>query len=329
MTVITLSITESAQQIISGIPVTVMVTANLPSTIFYTLDGTQPTVMSAVYVGAITLPSNQNTVVLKVFASNGTDSSSVTTLTYAPDISTIRKARNTVLNAGSNDNINRYPFGNGTQIGTIYGPPSNLGAVDLSSVENIPDGYDGTATGTPSNGTDKPKSQYRFIYSETNRLGERGNGIGTVPGTVTLRVPEVVEVSSSSDANSKFFNPRAMVIFQDGRDAPYDPNMPRLNREFFSLQNPERTKDGQIISTAGHEGNTISGSLIRSNYNPTENTITYYYRDHDTGRWIIATEPYRPNNSGLGSLAHVVLSSRQNGVGIVFPWIPFASRKLI
>ncbi len=327
MAVITLTVVESSRQILSGIPETISISTSIPSTIFYTLDGTEPTVMSAVYIGAITLPTNQNSVVLKAFATNGTDTSSITSITYAPNLSNVRRAHSTVLNGNNNDNIDRYPFGNPSFTGAIYGPPSTINAADLSGVDNIPDGYDGTATGTPSNGLDKPKSQYRFVYSETNRLGETGHGIGTLPGNVTLRVPESLAPSNSSNANSKFFNPRAMVVFQDGRETPYDPNLPRLNREFFSLQNPEKTKDGQIISTPAFEGNTISGSMVRSQYSPADNTITYYYRDHDTGRWIIAIEPYR-QNSGLGQLTNVVLSSRQNGVGIVFPWIPFASRKL-
>jgi hypothetical protein len=49
--IITITITESSVQLVSGIPKSVTITTNFPSTIFYTLDGSTPSVNSLIYVG--------------------------------------------------------------------------------------------------------------------------------------------------------------------------------------------------------------------------------------------------------------------------------------
>ena len=62
-----------------------------------------------------------------------------------------------------------------------------------------------------------------------------------------------------SDANSPFFNPKALVIFQDHTKPPYDPNITQLMRPSFSLQNPETTRDGALLFTTAFDGNAASG----------------------------------------------------------------------
>lgn len=70
MAVISISITESSEQIVSGIPKFVNISTNIPSTIFYTIDGSTPTLFSNIYTEAIFLPIDKPTATLKVFASN-------------------------------------------------------------------------------------------------------------------------------------------------------------------------------------------------------------------------------------------------------------------
>jgi hypothetical protein len=327
MAVITITITESSQQIVSGIPKSVTLATNIPASIFYTLDGTTPTMMSPLYVQPIALPTNNPGVTLKLFATNGVDISDVISEKYAPDITQLRYPHDTVIGLTSSSLVDRYPFGDqrpNTNVG--YGSTGGL-TVDAFDVPNIPDGYDGTGTGTRSNGTDLPKSSYDFVYSETNRRGERGHGIGTLPGKVSIFKPPVTPPSTSSSTSDKMFNPRAMVIHQDYRNPPTDPNISYLNREFFSLQNPERSREGHLFQNRGIDSNGVSGSLIRSHFNAQNNTITYYYRDSDTGRWIISVEAAGMNPK-LSSLASMVFSSRSDGAGYVYKWIPFASRRL-
>lgn len=327
MAVITLTISESEQQIVSGIPKTIYIEANIPSTIFYTLDGTEPTTSSAIYVGPITLPTNDSGVTFKVFATNGTDESVIVTELYAPDISTMRRPRAGVtgLSPMGQQPQNRFPYGGNAPAANVQYNTSGGITVDAPDTANVADGYDGD--GGLTGGSDLARSEYNYIYSDRNRLGEYGDGIGTLPAEVTIRVPEPENVSSSSNSYDKYFNPRAMVIYQDSSIAPYDPNMSQLNREFFSLANAETSREGAQYRNSSLQGNNVTGSFIRSQFNASDNTMTYYYRDNETGRWIISKEKFQPNNPNIGQLSKIVLS-RNEGAGMVFKWVPFMSRHL-
>lgn len=328
MTVISVTITESTQQIIAGIPQTLIFDVNIPATIFYTLDGTTPTTSSSIYVETITLPTNFPSINLKLFATDGINSSDIISKIYAPTTSLARMPHDTVVGLSANGPTQQsiFPFGDfSPDLPLAYGKSGGL-VVDDPNVTNIPDGYDGV--GGVSNGTDLPLSSYSFIYSTANAEGETGNGIGTLPAKITIKVPLPTNPSTSSVMSDKFFNPKAMVIYQDSRNASYD-NVPQLNRAYFSLQNPERDSNGSLLLNTAFDSSTITGSFLRSHYNPSDNTINYYYRDKATNQWIISKEVFTPRNPNLGALYQVVFAARGATVGTVFKWIPFASRKLI
>lgn len=329
MTVISLNLSESTEQIVSGIPKTLTVTASVPSTIFYTVDGSLPTTDSNVYIGPISLPTNNSSVNFQTFATDGVVSSSVLQKIYSPNLIGARLPHATVigLNTQGPNQIDSFPFSDFSPDNPLpYGKSGGI-TVDDPSIINIPDGYDGA--GNIANGTDLPLTSYKRIFSTTNSEGETGPGIGTLPAKVTIKVPIPVNPSSSSDTSSKFFNPKAMVIYQDSSKPSYD-NVSQLNRASFSLVNTEREKNGAYLMNNAFDSSTISGSFLRSYFNPKDNTINYYYRDAFTNQWIISKEHFIPRNPDLGALYKVVFSSRGNGnIGQVFKWLPFASRKLI
>lgn len=60
MSVITITIIESVLQLIPGIPKFVTLETNIASNIFYTLDGTDPTLFSNVYSDRINFQPQQN-----------------------------------------------------------------------------------------------------------------------------------------------------------------------------------------------------------------------------------------------------------------------------
>lgn len=326
MTVISISVTESTEQIMAGVPKTVSLEANIPSTIFYTLDGSDPTTSSSIYLGPVTMPTYLTTVVFKFFATNGSDSSSIVTKSYSPSFVGDRLPHATVK--GLTPGIGRpdpFPFGDNGPFNPVhYGNAGGI-TVNAAGVPDIPDGYDGF--GHVADGTDLPLTSYQFIYSTSNALGETGNGIGTLPGKTTIIVPAPSSPSTSSKTSDKFFNPKAMVIYQDSREPTYD-NISMLNRTSFSLQDIERDKDGSLLMNTAFDSSSVSGSFLRQHYNPKDNTITYYYRDSDSGRWIISVEPFSPRNTNIGALYNVVFTA-QPGSQFVFKWVPFMSRKLI
>jgi hypothetical protein len=86
---------------------------------------------------------------------------------------------------------------------------------------------------------------YSIKYSTTDAQGQTGKGIGTLPGNV--KIEKQAPPPSQSDMNSKLFDPRAMVIYQD-----------------VSKENPLSTKASSIfalISLSCCEGFCISEPL--------------------------------------------------------------------
>jgi hypothetical protein len=328
MAVISITITQSDEEIVAGIPKTVSISTNIPASIFYTLDGNDPTLFSDIYIGPIYLPIDLLSVTLKVLASNGVDVSPIVTETYVTNILGNTRLPHSATTVPAGKNIpGLYPFGTPpSQPEGQYLNPADAGiTVDNPALPAQPTGFDGK--GEPNAFTNEPYNieNYSIVYSTTNYLGETGKGIGNLPGKVTVPVPpEQPEETSQFTAT---FDPRAFVIFQDfEKENPEDPA--QINKQFFSLQDPNVVRDGNSYFTHGLDAPPANGSFLRSHYNPRDNTMTYYYLDTWANRWIISKTPYRPTGNFDGNLSAIKFSGKQKGVGMVFQWLPFARRVL-
>lgn len=327
MAVISITITESEEQTIAGIPKTVAISSNIPATIFYTLDGSTPTLYSTIYTGPIFLPIDKLSVTLGVFASNGVDSSPVVTELYITNMLNNTRLPRSATNAQPGDNIpNLYPFGDAPrQPNGQYLSPADAGVtVDNPDLPSTSTGFDGA--GNPNAFTNEPYNveNYQIIYSTRDAEGRTGNGIGNLPAKVTVPVEPAIPETTQQFSN--MFDPRAFVIFQDfDSENPNDP--PQINRQFFTLENPEKSRDGNSFFTSGLDAPPINGTFLRSHYNPRDNTISYYYLDTWSNRWIISKQQFKPSGNFDGNLAKIALS-KQPGAGFVFEWIPFARRVL-
>lgn len=332
MAVISITISKSTTQVVAGIPRTITLTTSIPATIFYTLDGTTPTLSSSIATGPIILPTDVQTVVLQAFATDGVTTCPIISESFGSSTVGNRQPHDTV--SGLNDVTKgaTYPFGSQDPGGPgIYGNTGGV-TVDSPSIAGTPDGYDGTATGTPSNETDVPIDELDIIFSETNAIGERGAGIGTLPAEVFVRIPGPVQESvipseGSNNTSSPVFNPKSLVIFQDTREPPFDPEKPMVNHNSFDLESLEFTRHGNLLNTTADEGLVPMGSVLKSHFNPVDNTITYYYRDGQTNRWIISTTPFIAKNPEVSNLSKIVFG-RERGVGKIFQWVPFKYRTL-
>lgn len=333
MAVISVTVTGSEDQIVAGIPKSISVTTNIPTLIFYTLDGSVPTTNSTQYVSPIFLPIDQLVVIFNVFATNGTDSSPIITETYQTDMvdSNVRFSRNDTNQPPGYNLQGLYPYGeNGVQPGSLFGNPANVGVtVDNPAKPATPTGFDGA--GNPTGFTNNPYDlqNYNIVYSTQNAEGESGPGIGNLPANVTENgqypTPSVgPEQTVQSFTN--LFDPKAFVIFQDStKENPNDP--PIINRMHFTLENNERARDGNAYFNTGLDAPPVSGSFLRSHYNPRTNMITYYYLDSWTNKWIISSTPFVPNGPFTGDLSMAVVS-KNDGAGMVFEWLPFTRRVL-
>lgn len=310
---INLTITEDSQQIVFGIPISITVVADQPCIIFYTLDNSDPDLNSNVYIDSLILPRDQTSVIVKLFATNTLDQSEIITRTYAPDMTALRQPRDMVEGNYPDDvaRYNSFPYSSFSPTLPInYLGPSVLGIVDDPAVPNIPDGYD--SEGELVLNIDHPFQDYPLIYTETDASGRRGPGIGNLPHKTTPVPP-----ATSPNTIVNLFDPRAHVIIMDGRK-PFPQGFTQINRENFSIQNIERFSDGNLVYTTGEEGNRPSGTSFRAHWNPRNNTITYYYHDQRSNKWIISIEPYSKRLAVNENLAQTMVGNPR-----VFKWTPF------
>lgn len=328
MSVISVSIIESEEQIVSGIPKTVAIETNIPASIFYTLDGTDPNLFSAIYVGPIILPTNSLSIILKVFASNGIDSSPIVTEQYVTNILNDARLPHSATDAQSEPNLDdNYPFGTNPNppVGVFLNPGDASITVDNPALTEIPTGFDGS--GNSVGFTNKPYNieNYNIVYSTVNRQGESGPGIGNLPANV--KIDSETPPPEQTDQFTNTFDPRALVVFQDfSKENPDDPA--QINRMYFSSENSEKIRDGNNFYNSGLDSPPTTGSFLRSHYNPRDNTITYYYLDTIANRWIISKTPYQPTGTWDGNLAGVASAGGSPGSKYVFEWQVYPRRVL-
>lgn len=269
MTLVTITLTASEAQSVSGIPDTVEVSVNVAATIYYTLDGSLPTVLSTVYTDAIRLPTNQNTVILSVVAYyldefSALVPSSVLSETYATDWSQLDD-RNRFLNFE----------------GIVYSYPGG---------QNIPFLYD--EAGNVAFSLDVPYEDLEVVLSEQDVTG---NVIGTddeiIPAdpneTPTHIDNDRTPFSTPDDAN---FDPEAQFILIDSRAGAPAPLVKLINGPFMSLRNHKTSYGGIELFNHGGE-NYISGDVMRPQISPDGKTIAFYYFDSNVSRWVKSVGP--------------------------------------
>lgn len=322
--VISTTLIESTEQLMSGRPRSVRVETDTPSNVYYTLDGSTPTTTSLIMVGDLVIPTNSPSIELRFFASNGTDSSPITSKIYQPDLHKVRFP-NARVEGNVQDSLKNWgTYGDqGNDFNFRFDGTAGV-AVDSPDIDGYPNGFDGTGTGTTRGETDLPKDKYAFRFSTMNAIGKEGPGIGTVPAKVTI-LPQAPQFpQTTSKVSDRLFNPRALVIYQSYKDV--NPNgVGMINRGMFSLENPERSGNG--FNTGFDKGN-VTGGFVKAVFNPNDSTINYYYRDNSVGRWIISTEKYQPK-PGADDLSRTISNPRQgNTVARIFHWIPFHYSRL-
>jgi hypothetical protein len=326
MSEIILTVTESSEQIISGIPRTIALTTDIPSTIFYTLDGTEPTLYSTIYIGLIIVETNVTELTLKTFASNGVITSTIITKNYFVDILDNTRLPHAGTNAPAQKSTNGlFPFGSNTNFpNAAFTNPAEAGTnIDDPSLSQIPDGYDGSHQRNAFTNKSYTIENYDIVYSVTDSHGRFGSGIGNLPGNVKIKTDPAP--SEETRQFSKIFDPKALVIYQDfENEDPTDP--PTINRQFFSLEDPAKAGHGSKMFAVGLDRPSSTGTFIRSFYNEREHTMTYYYWDRSTNRWIISKTPYI--QTGFDYDYSGIATSKQKGAGFVFVWRNFARRYL-
>ena len=259
MTVVTLTFTSSITEIVSGIPETLDITSNIPSTIYYTMDGTTPTLGSPMYTSTINMPDNTNSVTISAFGVGSDDiAGTILTQIFAPDTTRITISRNV---GAEGFVISRAGVGPNTEDGfDADGYVARFIDVDLETLDII-----------------------------RKKAGRMGLGEGTA---VEIGIPDPDDTASFVDDGfvarstplvGENFNPYAQLIVIDNRQ---DNDINLMLRPHGSLSNIYREAGGKRIRSPADDATYISGGFVRRFYSVENNIMVSYYFDHNEARYV-------------------------------------------
>lgn len=291
MPIVTLTFTGSDEEISDGIPRTMTIESNVPATIYFTLDGSTPTIDSPIYVDTFEMPDGETSVILSAF---GVDAENVAgpilVQTYAADVSRMSVSRMTGIE------------------GFII-------ARDFAEPDYPDDVYD--ADGYIARYLDIPPD--RLDYTPSDR-GFEGIAEGTrievgFPDpdlTPSLIDDDMVPVTTPEVG--ELFHPNAKVTYIDNR---IENDILLILRPFGSLHNPYREFGGKRVREVADDATYVSGGFVRRFYDTKNNIMVSYYFDHNECRYVrniqdLPDDIKNTNNIGIQPSA---------GRPLVFQWI--------
>jgi len=330
MAVISISITQSEDQLVSGIPKTITLSTNISSNIFYTLDGTDPSMFSTIYTGPISMPTEFVSITIKIFATNGFDSSPIISETYFTNMLQNARLPKSSTDAQAQSVLpDLYPYGtNPNQPQSHFLNPGNAGTTVNN--QNLPS----TSTGFDANGNQTGQTNKPFTFENYDIRYPTGDNqnlplkVGQLPSNIKI-IPNknFADPPETTEQTSKLFDPRAFVIYQDIANEDTS-KPPQINRANFSMEDNNRVRTGNNYFVAGLDAPPTTGAFLRQQFNPRDNTMTYYYYDQIANRWIISKAPYQPKDPDSRQLHQMKFSRNNSGAGIVWRWMPFMRRVL-
>lgn len=253
---ISITIIESSKKIIAGIPEYVTLEVSELATVFYTLDGSEPTEESEIYIDKIYLTYTTPEVNLKLLAVGVNNSSSIISETWNVTIPDIDKT-----SLIGREGVSLFP--------------KNKPIIDNLAVDT-----DGNLVKTTA--VDFHKLDMRT--STSDRIGQ------PIPENSTLdfiKFPKYAEHTANevSSTNSINFDPKARLILIDGYSG-LDKQMIRI----INRPNGSITTNSPYYSDKSHYDGQPTGDFIRYMYNNKTKKIVFYYRDYIDNRWIISTQ---------------------------------------
>lgn len=295
MAVITITAESLGSEVVAGIPLLVALSTNLPSTLYFTLDGTEPTTASAVYLQPIPMPTDLNSIHLRALAVSGPDQGTLDVTYYA--------------DPGIDQPSWRLPYDDATVVVDAYGVP-----VVATTGYGLGDDF---IADEPVRQSDIPLQDLEFQESES---GFDGIGPGTLisigfpdPEVMARKLGAVDPRASSPNNNNVFFNPRSLFITIDGRDGYEDQSVYILNRPWAGTVDPVLYLGGKQFYQPHPY---ISGGRVRSFYNWDKGIMVTYYFDANELRWIRSIQKLDSSRRPTG-----IGRRNQTGPPLVFQWV--------
>lgn len=287
---ITLTIEKSSIELVLGIPEYLAISTDVPSSVYYTLDGTVPDESSLLAGSKIYLPNNLKSFKISIKAISETSYSDV----YTEEFS-----------VSGFKNING-PYLVGKE-GIKILPPGSEQVFSLGYDENG-DEVQGSAIVLEELDIMASEQNYLGISTDSFADGKTSKDFINFP----LKGSNSSFLSSSSPNNQNvFFDPKAKLIEIDGSTQEMFDNqiVKIINRPMNTFDPASRSyAEGRKSSEA-----VVTGNLVRAIYDPsTGYYISYYYESKDS-RWIISKQKVDKKQ--------LILNFNQDKNRFVFRWV--------
>jgi hypothetical protein len=282
---IILTVVESTNQIISGIPEYIEVETNISSMVFYTFDGTDPTIDSEFISGSrLLLPTDSSNVFLKLIAISGPDSSDIFEHEWTTALGAITK---------------RFEETQGINI-----LPPGKEVVDSLSVN---------LGGDPARETSIEFVDLEMKASDRDKFKKFDDGktsLSFINFKLEMIISEEPYQSKVSTVNNNpDFDPKAGLIIIDGSTPEK-----MMAQSIKIINRPNNTMAPRSDSYGLRTGQESiqTSNLVRYFVNPKTGKMVFYYFDSRECRWIQSIQQIAPKTLDIG---------QQVGNPKVFSWI--------
>jgi hypothetical protein len=291
---ILLTITASKKQLVAGIPEYLTLSVNMPATIFYTLDGSDPTSESDITNdGIVYLPTDNLEVLFKAFAQSSTESTDIYEELFSQSHQMFSKR------FAENDGISILPFGS---------EPVEYLSVNQNNDE--------------TQQTSIPFIDLEFKPSRRDKFKNYEGGTTSVPFvnfTLELISQDLAyqqKVSSPNNNNVEFDPTAGLIIIDGSSDEKLKSQVVKvINRPYGTMNTRSNFYNEHL-----RDSPTIFGNLVRYFVNNETGKMVFYYHDSRECRWI---ESHQNAKDDLRINPSAGLKNNY-----VFPWIedPVMSR---
>lgn len=246
---------------------------DVPSTVYYTLDGSDPTEDSFIAIGKVFLPTLSGTLQIKAIAISGDNSSDIVTAQYENS---------------SIDLDGPRILGDEGVVVMRYG---------IDHIDSL--GY--TLDGEEAQKTSLAVSDLDIQSSKTNSIGEAYEDGKTSRGFINflLKNQDIRPEAVSTPNNNPNFDPAAKVIVIDGStdEARNNQVVKIVNRAYSTFG----TTSDFYKERLGEKEPIVTGNFVRSFYNPKTNKYVSYYWESLESRWLRSEQTIEKKSLRIGS----------------------------
>jgi hypothetical protein len=270
---ISLTIIEGDEELFDGFPESISFETDVPSTVYYTLDGSDPTEDSLIAIGKVFLPTLSGTLQVRAIAISGDDSSDIVTDQYENN---------------STDLDGRRMLGDEGIIVMKYGD---------DAIDNL--GY--TSDGEEAQQTSIAVGDLEIKGSSTNASGEAHPDGKTSREFINFHLKSKLTRPNSitTPNNNPNFDPAAKFIIIDGTtEEARDNQVVKIVNRAYNTFGPTSNFYKERL---GEKEPIITGNYVRSFYNPKTGKYVSYYWESLESRWIRSEQTIEKKTLRIGS----------------------------